>query len=347
VTATRNSLGLLDASTLGKLLVKGPDAGRFLDMLYTNMMSTLKPGRCRYGLMCNENGFLMDDGVVARLDEETFLCHTTSGGADHVHGHMEDWLQCEWWDWKVYTANLTEQYGQIAVVGPNARKLLEKLGGLDVSKEALPFMGWTGGELAGCPVRVYRISFSGELSYEIAVPAGCAMAFWTQILDAGREFGITPYGTEALHVMRAEKGFIMIGDETDGTVIPQDLGLDWAISKRKEDYLGKRAQERPHMKDPARWKLVGLKTPDGSVLPEGAYVVGEGENANGQRNTIGRVTSSYHSPTLGCGIAMGLIERGPDRMGEPVQVAAIDGTGIGAEIVSPVFFDPDGEKQDV
>ncbi|MGR3495104.1 sarcosine oxidase subunit alpha family protein [Citreimonas sp.] len=348
INATRNSLGLLDASTLGKIVVKGPDAGRFLDMLYTNMMSTLKPGKCRYGLMCSENGFLIDDGVVARLDDDTYLCHTTTGGADRIHAHMEDWLQTEWWDWKVYTANLTEQFGQIAVVGPNARKLLEKLGGMDVSAEALPFMGFAEGQLAGHPVRIYRISFSGELSYEIAVPAGQARALWDKIVDAGAEWHITPYGTEALHVMRAEKGFIMIGDETDGTVIPQDLGLDWAISKKKDDYLGKRAQARPHMTDPDRWKLVGLQTPDGSVLPDGAYAVADGSNANGQRNTEGRVTSSYHSPTLGRGIAMGLVHRGPDRMGEVLRFMRDDGkTAIEARIVDPVVFDPEGAKQNV
>ncbi len=347
VRATRQALGLLDASTLGKILVKGPDAGRFLDMLYTNMMSTLAVGKCRYGLMCSENGFLMDDGVVARLDEDTFLCHTTSGGADRIHGWMEDWLQCEWWDWKVYTANLTEQYAQIAVVGPKARTVLEKLGGIDVSKEALPFMEWREGTLGGFRARVFRISFSGELSYEIAVPAAEGMAFWERLLAAGDEFGITPYGTEALHVMRAEKGFIMIGDETDGTVIPQDLDLDWAISKKKTDYLGKRAQERVEMTRETRWKLVGLETPGGEVLPEGGYAVGEGVNANGQRATIGRVTSTYHSPTLGRGIAMGLVEHGPDRMGETIAFPDGKGGTITAKIVSPVFYDPKGERQNV
>ncbi len=348
VLATRNSLGLLDASTLGKIVVKGPDAGKFLDMLYTNMMSTLKPGKCRYGLMCTENGFLTDDGVVARIDEDSFLCHTTTGGADRIHAHMEEWLQTEWWDWKVYTANVTEQYAQIAVVGPNARNLLEKLGGMDVSKEALAFMEWKDGTLAGFPIRAYRISFSGELSYEIAVPANLGRAFWDRLLEAGKEWNATPYGTEALHIMRAEKGFIMIGDETDGTIIPQDLGLHWAISKKKEDYLGKRAQQRRHMTDPERWQLVGLETVDGGVLPDGAYAVSPGRNANGQRNTQGRVTSSYHSPTLGKGIAMGLVKHGPDRMGEDITFVMEDGeTTMTARIVSPVFFDPEGEKQNV
>lgn len=347
IIQTRNSVGMLDASTLGKIIVKGPDAGRFLDMLYTNMMSTLKPGKCRYGLMCSENGFLIDDGVVARIDDDTFLCHTTTGGADRIHGHMEEWLQTEWWDWKVYTANVTEQYAQIAVVGPNARKVLEKLGGMDVSKEVLPFMQWQDGELGGIGVRVYRISFSGELSYEIAVPASNGRALWDKIAQAGAEFGIMPYGTEALHVMRAEKGFIMIGDESDGTVIPQDLGLNWAISKKKDDYLGKRAQARSHMTDPKRWKLVGLETLDGSVLPDGAYAVAEGSNANGQRNMQGRVTSTYHSPTLGKGIAMGLVLNGPDRMGEVIDFPGTDGTTYKARICDPVFFDKDGEKQNV
>ena len=347
IRQTRNSVGLLDASTLGKLLVQGPDAAKFLDMLYTNMMSTLKIGKCRYGLMCSENGFLMDDGVVVRLDEQSFLCHTTSGGAEHIHAHMEEWLQTEWWDWNVYVANLTEQYAQVGVVGPKARDVLEKLGGLDVSKEALGFMEYAEGRLGAFDVRAFRISFSGELSYEIAVPAGQGLAFWQALCAAGEEFGIMPYGTEALHVMRAEKGFIMIGDETDGTVIPQDLGLHWAISKKKSDFLGKRAQERSHMVDPDRWKLVGLETLDGSVLPDGAYAVGEGENANGQRNTIGRVTSTYFSPTLNRGIAMGLVAQGPDRMGEILNFPDLSGNEVKVKLVDPVFYDKNGDRQNV
>ncbi len=347
VKNTRENLGLLDASTLGKLIVKGPDAGKFLDMMYTNMMSTLPVGKCRYGLMCSENGFLMDDGVVVRMAEDTWLCHTTTGGAEHIHAHMEDWLQCEWWDWKVYVANVTEQYAQIAVVGPNARKLLRKLGGMDVSADALPFMTWAEGKIGDFDARVFRISFSGELSYEIAVPAGQGAAFWEALIAAGEEFGIMPYGTETLHILRAEKGFIMIGDETDGTVIPQDLNLQWALSKKKEDYLGKRAHERSHMADPNRWKLVGLETEDGSVLPDGAYAIADGTNANGQRNTQGRVTSTYYSANLERGIAMGLVHKGPDRMGEVIEFNKIDGTTVRAKIVDPVFYDKEGEKQNV
>ncbi|MFK5998307.1 MAG: sarcosine oxidase subunit alpha family protein, partial [Rhodobacterales bacterium] len=345
---TRKNCGLLDASTLGKIIVKGPDAPKFLDMMYTNMMSTLKVGHCRYGLMCTENGFLSDDGVVARLSEDTYLCHTTSGGSDRIHAWMEEWLQTEWWDWKVYTANMTEQYAQIAVVGPNARKVLEKLGGMDVSAEALPFMQFREGTLGGIKARAFRISFSGELSYEIAVPASLGQAFWDMCLEAGKEFGMQPYGTECLHVMRAEKGFIMIGDETDGTVIPQDLGLNWAISRKKQDFLGKRAQTRPHMVDPKRWKLVGLKPVDPQkVIPDGAYATDGTTRENGVKNMIGRVTSTYFSPTLNHAIAMGLVEFGPERMGEVIDFPIIGGDIIKAEICDPVFLDKEGARQNV
>ncbi len=345
VLAVRGAVGLLDASTLGKIVVKGPDAGRFLDMMYTNVMSSLPVGRCRYGLMCSENGFLIDDGVVVRLSEDAWLCHTTTGGADRIHAHMEDWLQCEWHDWRVFVANLTEQHAQVAVAGPRARALLERLGGLDVSKERLPHMAWIEGVLANrFPVRVHRISFSGETSFEIAVPASQGLALWEALWEAGRDLGVAAYGTEAMHVLRAEKGYVMIGDETDGTVIPQDLGLDWAISKKKPDYLGKRAQERSFMASPNRWRLVGLEALDGSVLPDGAYVLAPGENANGQRNTQGRVTSTYFSPTLGRGIAMALVERGPQRMGETVQVARKGAEPVAARIVDPVLIDKAGER---
>ncbi len=347
VLNTRENVGLLDASTLGKIIVKGADAGRFVDMMYTNVMSSLPIGKCRYGLMCTEQGFLSDDGVVARIDEETWLCHTTSGGADRIHGWMEDWLQCEWWDWQVYTANVTEQLAQVAVVGPKARQVLERLGGMDVSKEALPFMQWVDGTLGGFPVRIYRISFSGELSYEIAVPAHLGAAFWDACHQAGAEFGAMAYGTEALHIMRAEKGFIMIGDETDGTIIPQDLGLSWAVSKKKIDFLGKRGQERSFLANPDRWQLVGFETLDGSVIEDGAYITADGLNANNQRNVQGRVTSTYHSPTLKRGIAMGLIVQGPQRMGEVVEFTKLDGGTTRAKIVDAVVFDKEGAKQNV
>ncbi len=348
VLNTREKVGMLDASTLGKIVVKGPDAGTFLDLIYTNMMSTLKVGRCRYGLMCNENGFLFDDGVVVRTGEDTFLCHTTSGGSDRVHAWMEEWLQTEWWDLRVHTLNITDQWGQIALAGPNARVVLEATGtDIDVAAGALPFMSFSTGQIAGCPVRLFRISFSGELSYELATPASYTMALWQSLLEAGDAHGIMPYGTEALHIMRAEKGFVMIGDETDGTVTPQDLGLHWAVSKKKTDFIGKRAQERADLIRPDRKQLVGLLTERPSqVLPDGAHAVDAVRE--GPMRTIGHVTSTYFSPTLGRSIAMALIESGHDRMGETLQFP-IDrhATVMRAQIVDPVFYDKKGEKQNV
>ncbi len=337
----RTTVGMLDATTLGKILVKGKDAARFLDLIYTNAISTLKPGRCRYGLMCDENGFLMDDGVVARLDETTFLCHTTTGGADHIHGWLEDWLQCEWWDWRVYTANITDQYVQIGVAGPEARNVLDKLGGMDLGEEALPFMSWKKGILGGHEVQVYRISFSGELSFEISVRASEGLELWEKIHEAGQEFSIEPYGTEALHVLRAEKGFIMIGDETDGTTIPQDLGLDWAISKKKDDFLGKRGQQRSYLNDPNRWKLVSLEVLDNDEpLPHGVYAQGETKNEFDHPRMEGRVTSTYYSPILKRPIAMGLVERGTERMGEVIKFNC-GNKMIKAKIVSHIAYNTD------
>ncbi|MBR26823.1 MAG: sarcosine oxidase subunit alpha [Rhodobacteraceae bacterium] len=345
IVTVRERVGMMDASTLGKLLVKGPDAGRFLDLLYTNMMSSLKPGKCRYGLMCTEQGFLFDDGVAARLSADAFLVHNTTGGADRVHAWMEEWLQTEWWDLKVHVANLTEQYAQIAVAGPKARAVLEKLGGMALDGQALPFLGWAEGELAGIPARVYRISFSGELSFELAVPAGRGQEMWDRLAEAGAEFGIAPYGTEAMHVLRAEKGFIMIGDETDGTVTPLDLGLGWAVSKKKTDFIGKRGMERSDLSRPDRLRLVGLETEDPSVvIPDGAHAL-EDLREDGRARTAGHVTSTYWSPTLGRSIAMALLERGPERLGEVVRMSNGAGAPIPAKIVSPVFFDPDGERQ--
>ncbi len=345
----RRQVGLLDASTLGKIVVKGPDAGRFLDLVYTNVMSSLKVGRCRYGLMCNENGFLFDDGVVVRTGEDEFLLHTTSGGSDRVHGHLEEWLQTEWWTLRVYTVNVTEQWAQVAVAGPNARHVIEAAGtDIDLSAEALPFMGYAEGRIAGCPVRIYRISFSGELSFEIATPANRGRALWEALLEAGKPHGIMPYGTEALHVMRAEKGFIMIGDETDGTVIPQDLNLGWAVSKKKEDFIGKRAQERADLIRPDRKQLVGLATEDPKeVLPEGAHAVAEVKGPGERMRTIGHVTSTYFSPTLDRSIAMALIEGGAGRMGETLNFPLEGGRVMKARVVDPVFYDREGARQNV
>ena len=344
VLNTRTNVGLLDASTLGKIMVKGPDAAQFLDLVYTNMMSTLEIGRCRYGLMCNENGFLFDDGVVVRVDDNTFICHTTSGGSDKVFAWMEEWIQTEWWNLEVFILNITEQFCQVTIAGPNARHVLENVLERPFPTRDLPFMGMLTATFLNTQVNIYRISFSGELSYEVAIPNGNGLNFWKKCMEVGSQFGMQPYGTEALHVMRAEKGFIMIGDETDGTVIPQDLNLNWAISKKKTDFIGKRAHERSFMIDSKRKRLVGLFTEDPKVvLPDGAHAVSEFENIK-NRKIIGHVTSTYFSPTLGRSIALGLIEGGLDRIEDIIQFPIDDTRVIKARIVDPVFYDPKGSK---
>ncbi|MCP5083213.1 MAG: sarcosine oxidase subunit alpha family protein [Alphaproteobacteria bacterium] len=348
ILTVRNKVGLLDASTLGKIEIKGPDAGALLDRVYTNKFSTLKPGRGRYGLMMNEMGFLFDDGVTVCLGENHYLMHTTSGGAERIVEWLEEWLQTEWTDMKVFVTAVTEQWSQYGVAGPKARALLEKLeGDVDFGADALSFMGMTEGTLAGTRVRVFRISFSGELSYEIAVPSHNGRAFWEKLLEAGEEFGVEPYGTEALHVLRAEKGFIAIGDETDGTVTPLDLGLNWAVSKKKADYLGKRALDLPHLAAENRKELVGLLTEDpNEVLPDGAYAVSE-VSEKLPMDMIGQVTSTYWSPTLNRSIAMALVKQGRAKMGQKITFPVADGKVVRAEIVDPVFYDKEGERQNV
>jgi sarcosine oxidase, subunit alpha len=345
ILSVRNKIGLLDASTLGKIEIKGPDAAEFLDRMYTNTFSTLKVGRCRYGLMMNEFGFLTDDGVTVRLGDDHFLMHTTSGGADRISAWLEEWLQTEWTHYKVFVTPVTEQWAQFAVAGPRARDVLAKLEpDFDLSNEVMPHMSFKVGKLGPYPVRVYRISFSGEMSYEVATPANFGRGLWDWIMAAGAEFGIEPYGTEALHVLRAEKGFIVIGDETDGTTTPIDVGMDGMVSKKKADFIGKRSLEQSFLKGPNRKQLVGLLTDDpNEVLPDGAYAV-RAVKDKPPMEMIGQVTSSYMSPTLGRSIAMALIENGRELMGHTLSFPLEGGKVVKAKVTGPVFYDKDGER---
>jgi sarcosine oxidase, subunit alpha len=344
ILSVRNSAGLLDASTLGKIEIKGLDAAEFLDRVYSNTFSTLKVGRCRYGLMMNELGFLIDDGVTVRLAEDHFLMHTTSGGADRIAAWLEEWLQTEWTQYRVFVTPVTEQWAQFAIAGPKARDVLAKLEpSFDLSNEAFPHLSMKEGKLGPYPARVFRISFSGELSYEVAVPANLGRGLWNAILEAGREFGLTVYGTEALHVLRAEKGYIVIGDETDGTVTPADVGLDGLVSKKKADFIGKRSLEQSFLKRPGRKQLVGLLTEDpNDVLPDGAHAVKEVKDKPPMQ-MIGHVTSSYFSPTLQRSIAMALIENGKALLGQTLAFP-LEGKVMKAKIVEPVFYDKEGAR---
>ncbi len=342
--AVRSGVGILDYSTLGKIEVVGPDVAEFLNRVYTNTWDRLRVGRCRYGVMLDENGMVFDDGVTARLDDQRYLMFTTTAGAAAVFEWLERWLQTEWTDLRVYLTSVSELLANIAVAGPRARELLAGVcEGIDFDRDAFPHMSFRTGRLAGVPLRVLRISFNGELSYEINLPADRALALWEALIDAGSNLGITPYGTETLRVLRGEKGHFIVGQDTDGSVTPVDLGLDRMLARRK-DFLGKRSLTRPDMLRPDRKQFVGLLTdqPD-EVLPEGAQIVDD-PRAPVPVPMSGHVTSSYMSPTLNRSIALALVKRGRERIGERVRAPLLDGRVIDATITGPVFFDPDGER---
>jgi len=342
--ATRESVGILDATTLGRIDIQGPDAVEFLNRVYTNGWKTLKPGHARYGLMLGEDGMVMDDGVTACLGENHYLMHTTSGGAANVLAHLEDYLQTEWPDLRVWLTTVTEQYATAAIAGPNARKLLAELtDDIDLSPEAFPFMTFREGHVAGLPARVFRISFSGDLSFEINVEAHYGLHLWQALIAAGEKYNITPYGTETMHVLRAEKGFIIVGQDTDGTVTPLDLGMEKLCSTKK-DFIGKRSLSRPDMQDPDRKQFVGILPDDPKeVLEEGEQLV-ETVKDEPPMPMVGHVTSSYTSPSVGRAFALALVKGGRRKHGHKVYAPKADGRTVACTITSPVFFDPEGER---
>lgn len=340
----RESVGLLDASTLGKIDIQGRDAAEFLNMIYTNAWLKLAPGKCRYGLMLNEHGMVFDDGVTTCIAPNHYHMTTTTGGAARVMGWLEEWLQTEWPDKQVYCTSVTEQWAVTAVNGPNARKLLSKLTDIDLDDEAFPHMSYLPATVAGVPARIFRISFTGELSYEINVPARYGLAVWESLVAAGDEFDVCVYGTEAMHVLRAEKGFIIVGQDTDGTVTPHDLGMDWIVNKAKADFLGKRSLSRSDTSRADRRQLVGILTDEPeTVLPEGAHLVSAVLDKP-PMPTEGHITSSYYSPNVGRSIALALVTRGLSRKGDKVKVQLMDGRTVSASIVDPVFIDAKGER---
>ena len=345
--ATRTSIGIQDASTLGKIEVVGPDAAEFLNRIYTNPWTKLGVGRCRYGLMLGEDGYIFDDGVVGRLAEDRFHVTTTTGGAPRVMASMEDFLQTEWPDLDVWLTSITEQWAVIALNGPNVRKLIEPfVEGIDLSKEAFPHMGIREGRIFGLPTRLFRVSFTGELGFEINVPSGHGLAVWQRLIDAGAKYDIVPYGTETVHVLRAEKGYIIVGQETDGTQTPDDVGMAWAIGRKKHDFVGMRSLVRPDMLESSRKQLVGLLTGDPKyVLEEGAQIVAT-KTLSPPVEMIGHVTSSYWSETLQNSIALAVVEGGRARMGEELYVPMGDGLHP-VRVVEPVFYDADGERLNV
>ncbi len=340
--AVRAGVGLFDASTLGKIEVVGPDAVTFLNRLYVNNWSSLAPGRTRYGILLRDDGFVYDDGVVARLADDRFHVTTTTGGAARVLGMMEDYLQTEWLDLKVWLTSTTEQWAVIAVQGPRSRDVIAGLiEGIDLG--ALPHMGVARGAIRGVPLMLFRVSFTGELGYELNVPADYGRAVWEAVFAAGQAHGITPYGTEAMHVLRAEKGYIIVGQETDGTATPDDVGLTWAIGKTKPDFVGKRSLARPAMQAGNRKQLVGLLTEDPKVvLEEGAQLV-ESRAQQPPMRMIGHVTSSYESAVLGHSIALAMVAGGRARIGQTLYVP-MPGGEIAVRVTKPVFYDAEGAR---
>ena len=345
--AVRERCGIFDASTLGKIEVVGGGAAEFLNRLYVNSWTYLGVGRSRYGILTREDGFVYDDGVVARTAPDRFHVTTTTGGAPRVLAMMEDYRQTEWTDLEVWLTSTTEQWAVIAVQGPDARRVLESLvEEVDLGAGALPHMAVARGRICGVPMLLFRVSFTGELGFEVNVPADHGLAVWEAIYAAGRPYGMTPYGTEAMHVLRAEKGYIIVGQDTDGTMTPDDAGLSWAIGKTKSDFVGKRSLQRASMNAPTRKQLVGLRTRDPKiVLEEGAQIVATPGQSPPMR-LLGHVTSSYHSAILGRSIALAVVSGGRARLGETLHVPMPRGD-IEVEVTAPVFYDPTGARINV
>ena len=344
--SVRNAVGAMDASTLGKIEVVGPDAPAFLDRMYTNRMSNLKPGSIRYGLMCGLDGMVFDDGVAMRLSEDRYLVTTTTGGAARVLDHFEDWLQTEWIDLRVFCTSVTEQWAVVALNGPRAREVLAAAGTeVDLAKEAFPHMTFRDGTVAGVPVRLARVSFSGELAFEVHVSSWHGRHVWDALMAAGEPFGIAAYGTEAMHVLRAEKGYVIVGQDTDGTVTPLDLGMDWIVNPSKGDFIGRRSFSRPDSARPDRKQLVGLLPRDPEVLvPEGMQLVLQ-DTGTIPMPMAGHVTSSYRSAALGRTFALAMLKGGHAMHGRTVFAPLPERT-IAATVTLPVFYDPKGVRRD-
>ncbi len=341
--AARDSAGILDASTLGKIDIQGTDASEFLNRVYTNAWSKLAIGKCRYGLMLNEDGMVYDDGVTTRLDENHYIMTTTTGGAATVLGKLEDYLQTEWPELDVYLTSVTDHYATISVCGPNSKKIISKvIPNLDLSDEKFPHMSFKNTKIGKIKCRVMRISFTGEQSYEINVQANYGKSVWNKCMEEGKEFNITPYGTETMHLLRAEKGFIIVGQDTDATMTPIDLQMDWIVSKKKYDFIGKRSLYRSDTIRDDRKQLIGLVTENPKeVLEEGAQIVLDASKSPVEM--LGHVTSSYYSPNLEKSIALGVVKGGKNMMGQKL-IIPMENKQINVTVTDPVFLDKENKR---
>ncbi len=341
--AARDSAGILDASTLGKIDIQGTDATEFLNRVYTNAWSKLAIGKCRYGLMLNEDGMVYDDGVTTRLGENHYIMTTTTGGAATVLGKLEDYLQTEWPELDVYLTSVTDHYATVSVCGPNSKKIVSKvIPDLDLADENFPHMSFKNAKIDNIKCRVMRISFTGEHSYEINIQSNYGKSIWEKCMEAGKEFNITPYGTETMHLLRAEKGFIIVGQDTDATMTPIDLQMDWIVSKKKYDFIGKRSLYRSDTIRDDRKQLVGLLTENpNDVLEEGAQIVADIKKS--PIEMLGHVTSSYYSPNLKKSIALGVVRGGKKMMGQKL-IIPMESKHINVTVSDPVFLDKENKR---
>ncbi len=341
----RENAGVLDGSTLGKIEIKGKDALAFMNLIYTNSFSKMKPGTSRYALMLGEDGMVKDDGIICKISDEHFIATTTTGGAATVLGCMEEYAQTEWPNLNVYMNSITEQYATFNISGPKTRNIIEKVfPEVNFSNEAFPFMTFQFHEYEDTPIRILRASFTGEMGYEIYVPSNQAVKIWEKIISFGKEFGLMPYGTETMHLLRAEKGYIIVGQDTDGSITPLDLGLDWMIGKSKKDFLGKRSLIRSDTVRKDRKQLVGiLPTNKNEKLEEGQHIILDKEIKT-PTPMLGHITSCYQSPTLGHNFALAVIKNGQSLIGTKAFASTPELKTIEVEIVEPIFYDKENTK---
>ena len=341
--AVRRGVGLFDGSSLGKIVVGGPDAATFLNLMYYNELANLRPGRLRYALLLREAGIVYDDGVVSRIAPDCYQLSPSSSHTAGVLSMLEAWRQTEYPGLRVAMHDVTGAWATITVSGPASRDVLAPLTDVDLGAETLPHMAFADGKIAGVAGRIARVSFTGERSYEVSVPAGYGAGLWRALMQAGARHDIAPYGIESLSVLRAEKGYILIGTDTDGMTLPDDLGMSGPLRSKKVDFVGRRSLLTPDARRENRRQFVGLLPLDPSAVPHpGAHAI---ERESAGMRSLGWVTSACHSPTLGRAIALGMIEHGRAlaEAGAEVELFHL-GMTQQARVVSPMFYDSAGER---
>jgi sarcosine oxidase subunit alpha len=343
----RSNAGVVDVSTLGKIELQGRDVAEFLNRIYINRWDTLAVGRCRYGVMLREDGIVLDDGTTSRLSAAHYLMTTTTANAVKVMQHLERLLQIDWPELEVYVTSVTEQWASAALAGPKSRDVLRRIVDIDVSNAAFPFLAVGECRVRGgsetIPARLFRMSYSGELAYEIHVPADCGRAMWEAVIAAGEPFGLMPYGTEAMSTLRIEKGHVVVGVEADGRTTADDLGMGKLVNAEKW-CIGKPLLDRPALRASDRWQLVGLTALDGAAIPRAAKLVTDPDRAP-PSPMLGNVTSWCRSPNLDAWIALALLANGRARKGEILwAVSPLADAKVRVRVGPPCFIDPEGER---